>query len=340
MPRKVASKAVESEEEYVVNEEDVLEEERDEFENEKESSDDDDSEDDDDDKPPRIKKKGKEPKSSPSIMDKLHMTPVVQLEKTQLTEIRSVSELEGGLNPIEEINRNIEEMSEKDMEKLMEEESYANKQLALVALQIEKEKRRKEQEARNLEVLLQHSQKTSNKRSRRDASELPVDLVMGDYQNNAELSEPPGVTLPIFGDLPPINNSPEEAPKKRKGRGTSTHTLVTTKETVFAVTGKGKKTLAAEAAAKQAAENQTASVPPITNAATSPMHNAKLSVAAPPQPFAQSQPAPSVITRMLQSQPYPVSTSGTYFPAEPQHPADMVQAGAGQYMQGRIHGKP
>lgn len=66
---------------------------------------------------------------------------------------------------------------------------------------------------------------------------------------------------------------------------------------------------------------------------SSPLHSAntaKLSVAAPPQPFSQSQPAPSVITRMLQSQTYPVNTSGTYYPGEPQHP-DMVQAG-GQFI--------
>lgn len=91
--------------------------------------------------------------------------------------------------------------------------------------------------------------------------------------------------------------------------------------------GKGKKTLAAEAA-KQAVDVASPSTgpPPLTAAA-------KLSVAAPPQPFAQSQPAPSVITRMLQSQPFPVSTSAAYYPGDPQHP-DMVQAGGGQYIQG------
>lgn len=209
VPRKAAPKVVESEEEYVVNEEDVLEEERDEFENNRDTSDEEDSEDEE----TPVSKKGNEIGGLPFV-DKLNMTPVVQLEKTQITEIRATGE---ELNPIEAINKNIEEMSETDMEKLMEEESYANKQLALVALQIEKEKRRKEQEAKNLEVLLQHSQKTSKKRSRNDPN-LPVDLMMSDYQNNAELSEPPGVSLPIFGELPP-GNSPEEVPKKRKGRG-------------------------------------------------------------------------------------------------------------------------
>lgn len=204
MPKKATSKVLESEEEYVVNEEDVLDEERDEFENDKETSEEEESEDDED-----------EEKSSKKAKDLNNSTSAVATSVLDLAKITQES-----LNPIEEINKNIEEMSEKDMEKLMEEESYANKQLALVALQIEKEKRRKEQEAKNLEVLLQHSQKSGiNKRGRRDPSELPVDLVMDDYQNNAELSEPPGVALPMFGDLPPINSSPEEAPKKRKGRG-------------------------------------------------------------------------------------------------------------------------
>lgn len=178
----------------MVNEEDVLE-----LENNRDSSEEDETPDEEGD----VKAAAAAAKENETntAVDKV-------LEKTQL-------------NPIEEINKNIEEMSETDMEKLMEEESYANKQLALVALQIEKEKRRKEQEARNLEVLLQHSQKTTatKKRGRNDPADLGVDLMMDDYQNNEELSEPPGVALPIFADIPPLSTSPEEAPKKRKGRG-------------------------------------------------------------------------------------------------------------------------
>lgn len=204
MPKKSAPRIADSEEEYVVNEEDVLEEE---LENNRDSSAEEESGDEEDN--------NKLARRKETYAEKINMTATAQVEKGHITEIKGT-----GLNPIEEINKNIEEMSETDMEKLMEEESYANKQLALVALQIEKEKRRKEQEARNLEVLLQHSQKTTKKRGRNDPGELPVDLMMGDYQNNAELSEPPGVTLPIFGDIPPpLSNSPEETPKKRKGRG-------------------------------------------------------------------------------------------------------------------------
>lgn len=171
-----------------------------ELENNRDSSEDEESADEDDDEKPTTK-----PKETNLSVTNTQIA--AQLEKPPL-------------NPIEEINKNIEEMSETDMEKLMEEESYANKQLALVAQQIEKEKRRKEQEAKNLEVLLQqHSQKTTKKRGRNDTPDLGMELLMDDYQNNAELSEPPGVALPLFADIPPLSTSPEETPKKRKGRG-------------------------------------------------------------------------------------------------------------------------
>lgn len=128
-------------------------------------------------------------------------------------------------NPIEEINKNIEEMSEKEMQQMMEEEAYANKQLQLVALQIEKEKKRKEREA-NLELLVRQGTKTPKKRGRKAKADfletIPSvsDLYMNDYQNNAELSEPPGVSLPMFGDMTGMGDGGEDSPKKRRGRGT------------------------------------------------------------------------------------------------------------------------
>lgn len=76
----------------------------------------------------------------------------------------------------------------------------------------------------------------------------------------------------------------------------------------------------------------------------SPMQGSKLGIATPPQPFSQSQPAPSVITRMLQSQPghpaYPVGTSGAYYPGDQQGPPPVdvalsnSQGNAGQFAQG------
>jgi len=88
--------------------------------------------------------------------------------------------------------------------------------------------------------------------------------------NNAELSEPPGVNLPMFSEIAPVLNA-DGTPKKRRGRD-------------------------------------------------SPLHGSKLGIATPPQPFSQSQPSPSVITRMLQSQPgqgnFP-SVGSKYFSGPP-----------------------
>ncbi|KAF5282832.1 hypothetical protein FQA39_LY17482 [Lamprigera yunnana] len=211
-------------------------------------------------------------------------------------------------NPIEQINKNVEQMNEQEMEKMMEEEDYANRQLQLVALQIEKEKKRKERE--RLEKLARVSQLTQiepkipKKRGRKPKNQVlsgttNAMTTFTDAQilttNNSELSEPPGVILPMFGELTPSLNA-DGSPKKRRGRG------------------KGKKTLAAEAAAAAACNTHIdmdlqLEGPNSTNSNTvspapdSPMHGSKLGIAAPPQPFSQSQPAPSVITRMLQSQP-------------------------------------
>ena len=71
-----------------------------------------------------------------------------------------------------------------------------------------------------------------------------------------------------------------------------------------------------------------------------------IEIAAPPQPFSQSQPTPSVITRMLQSKPgqagYPVGTiRPKQFASMPDRDEDVHQpissaaAHPGQYIQGR-----
>lgn len=130
----------------------------------------------------------------------------------------------------------------------------------------------------------------------------------------------------------------------------------------FFCAGKGKKTLAAEQAAaatrpigdipnssmniennlKTAVMNMSSpSLPPQDPS----LQGNNIGIAAPPQPFSQSQPAPSVITRMLQSQPgqggYPVTGSPSYYPRnEQQHvpdvPASGVQGTPGQYVQGKM----
>lgn len=154
-------------------------------------------------------------------------------------------------NPIEEINKNVEQMDENEMEKMMEEEEYANKQLQRVAVQIEKEKKRKEREAKKQQVILQQQQQqhtqipplsvvaaptppqplpvhTPKKRGRKPKNQFQmfnpvqepivsnVDGSMVNNDNNDELSEPPGVSLPMFGDLGGSEGA-EDAGKKRRG---------------------------------------------------------------------------------------------------------------------------
>ncbi|KAL1491965.1 hypothetical protein ABEB36_012476 [Hypothenemus hampei] len=79
-------------------------------------------------------------------------------------------------------------------------------------------------------------------------------LIKNDLEND-DLSEPPGISLPLFEEL---DASTKEAEKKRRGRTP------------------GKKNV---------------------NSITQPA----IEIAAPPQPFSQAQPTPSVITRMLQA---------------------------------------
>ncbi|CAG9859563.1 unnamed protein product [Phyllotreta striolata] len=96
--------------------------------------------------------------------------------------------------------------------------------------------------------------------------------------SNDELSEPPmGVALPLFEEL--SQKDSDDPAKKKRGRGRTKKTL----EETLANLG-SKKSTSTEA-------------------------ECNIEIAAPPQPFAQSAPAPSVITRMLQSKPGPGSTA-------------------------------
>ncbi|XP_017786913.1 PREDICTED: titin homolog isoform X2 [Nicrophorus vespilloides] len=242
-------------------------------------------------------------------------------------------------NPIEQINKNIEAMDEKEMEMMMEEEEYANKQLQMVAEQLEKEKRRKELEvAKKLEEMptvvpqnfdlppmvvdtmpvlepqtqlhpiMMMEEKTPKKRGRKPKS----------LSGSAEMLHlMPGSGVPTtpqsddMSDLSGSNLNPDGTPKKRRGRG------------------KGKKTLEKEAAAAAAAAARASNAPSEAGDSNEPslsetgdssndpaLIGGKLGVASAPQPFSQSQPVPSVITRMLQTQPgkpaYPVGPPINY----------------------------
>lgn len=127
-------------------------------------------------------------------------------------------------NPIDQINKNVEEM---DMEMMIEDEEYANKQLQLVAVQIEKERKRKEKEALKLEQQFVPEPKIPKKRGRKpknyDANAgmvitqsnppIPTDVTIGTNMINT--------SLPInTGNLP---NNDADTPRKRRGRGNLTN---------------------------------------------------------------------------------------------------------------------
>lgn len=237
--RRKSAKAIESEEEYVANEDEELD--PDDLEHEKSSDAENQSESEEDEAVPAVipklkVKPLKEPSPEP-VQDEQSENMKRLAEEMQATvdsfkDSSPNNALEDNLksyetepNPIDVINKNMEEMNEQEMEKMMEEEEYANKQLQLVALQIEKEKKRKEREAKKLEMLTIQPDLSSKKRSRKAKNlDFPpisqtVGMMNSEFQNNAELSEPPGVSLPIFGDIGGLNSSPEDTPKKRRGRG-------------------------------------------------------------------------------------------------------------------------
>lgn len=153
--------------------------------------------------------------------------------KRDVEEAEEVEDEESG-NPIEKINKNLEEMDSDEMEKMMEEEEFANKQLQLVALQLEKEKKRKAEEAKRLEsevkiVTPTVPAKRGRKPKIKEATEIPkavvhepiisnVKALIRNDNDNDELSEPPGVALPLFEELAP-RKIEEETPKKSRSRG-------------------------------------------------------------------------------------------------------------------------
>ncbi|KAJ8941454.1 hypothetical protein NQ318_016894 [Aromia moschata] len=231
----------------------------------------------------------------------------VSTEKEGLTQGKGVEDHPDGKNPIDELDKSIESMDSDEMERMMEEEEYANKQLQLVAMQLEKEKKWKAKEGNNFEFGGKASEPTTPvKRGRKPKPNQPspvaqnvihepivtnVRALIRNDDSNDELSEPPGVALPLFEELA-LRRNDEETPKKRRGRGKAKKTL---EETLANLEGKKRE----KAQNKTAPEN----LPQSCN----------IEIAAPPQPFSQAAPTPSVITRMLQTKPgqtttYPVGT--------------------------------
>lgn len=241
------------------------------------------------------------------------------------------------------ITTNPHSSDDEEMVQMMESEEYANKQLELMAIQLAKDKKRKEYEIQQqqqkiiipLQPVLppavenpipfteQVEPPQPKKRGRRKKfvegtsplkQQLQAKIVPPIIIQKALITPPPVLNetdqeKPIIPQeniqVPSVVQDLSGSPPKRRGRG------------------KGKKTLAAEAAAAggpppEGGDSQT-SIHNTENtnistgsgdsnqATSSPdpnLQTGKLTVATPPQPFSQSQPAPSVITRMLQSQPF------------------------------------
>ncbi|CAH1176306.1 unnamed protein product [Phaedon cochleariae] len=193
-------------------------------------------------------------------------------------------------NHMIEMNKNYDNIAE--IEKMKEEEEHANKHLQMVARRLEMEKKiatmGRELPNSVMPTNLAMDKLQPAKRGRKpkvkafpsSVAHEPIVSNVGKMirndDGNDELSEPPmGVNLPFFDEL--SKDGIEDSPKKRKGRG------------------KGKKTLEDSNLSADSAQ------PPACN----------IEIAAPPQPFSQATPTPSVITRMLQTKPgqataYPV----------------------------------
>lgn len=117
--------------------------------------------------------------------------------------------------------------------------------------------------------------------------------------------------------LPTVVTELQTTPSKRRGRGKGKKTLekeaaasgvdviptITTPEHVKSVAVSGTIVPPANTTAPTQIETSNEGTPTISETS---ILAGKLGIAAPPQPFSQSQPTPSVITRMLQSQPISV----------------------------------
>lgn len=202
--KKPHSKIEESEEEFVLNEEEDDDKESEEIE-------DDDSREEDQEALKKIKHmedlKNTLADASAALSADMNLLPLVSSDNNLMKTSNITDEFDEP-NPIEEINKNVEEMDEKEMEMMIEDEEYANKQLQLVAVQIEKERKRKEREAQkqvNIEP------KIPKKRGRKPKAllalqELPVTTPLN----------LPSESLPEIS----LNKSViEDTPKKRRGRG-------------------------------------------------------------------------------------------------------------------------
>lgn len=230
------------------------------------------------------------------------------------------------------IAANPDDIDDEEVGMMMEEEEYANKQLQLMALQLAKEKERKKHEEQKEKIESSFSAapitvpvpasyaEEPKKRGRRKKFVEGVSPLKQQLQQQQRI--PPLIISKALITPPPVLNN-EEIEKEKLIIPTENVSLVPTVVQDLSITPakrrgrKSKKTLEAEAAAAEAAKHaRNGNVQPITshdgrdpnlsaNSLESGYPAGKLSIASAPQPFSQSQPTPSVITRMLQSQPLP-----------------------------------
>ena len=248
-------------------------------------------------------------------------------------EFRDNEEEEFEMNPIEKINKNFEEMDEKEMKLMMEEEEYATRQLQLMAVHLEKEKKRKQREAKKkLENENMGDPKVPKKRGRKPKPTddilqvIPTTNVLTDVSPinletanvNFESPEYPPVTVSGFVENMHNNTGIDMTPKKRKARSKGKKTLEKEQTAITAVTSTGNSDISCNIDTPHDMSNSNNN--PNVLGLNMTMHGGKLSVAAPPQPFSQAQPVPSVITRMLQTPPkqinFPMSLGRKYYSEE------------------------
>lgn len=154
--------------------------------------------------------------------DKVGMPPSVENEETprNLMEIGAKPSVpvlsQKTITPVNlaKIDKSLDELDEEEVEEMMENEEYANRQLELAAIQIREAKRLKElqnKEASKLPPTIlkkpteifpkkQTTGRFFNMKPPQESMLGNSSLVMNDDDND-ELSEPPGVTLPLFSEL-------------------------------------------------------------------------------------------------------------------------------------------
>ncbi|VEN41718.1 unnamed protein product [Callosobruchus maculatus] len=201
-----------------------------------------------------------------------------------------------------EMNKQPEKMSEKDSNKNMEKDlSKITLTTAGKQLDIEKKKPSTVEKV-NMKKVISSLDKAGIELTKMPPSEPPtlqkaaaakpppprpihhepivsnVNAFLKNDDSNDELSEPPGVTLPIFDE---VTITKKEAPRRR-------------------IKIRPKKTLEETVAHLGSAISIKPAVPKPADQSTT-TSKCKIEIAAPPQPFSQTAPAPSIITRMLQT---------------------------------------